>query len=289
MIKRILAPAVALLALSLASGSAGAEEISFIAFLNGANEVPAVPTGATGVAHLVVNPDEFALRFELHLFDIDSLQAAHIHFGAAGVSGPVVVSLSAGTFSAPLTGEIRFDEAGFLSDLSQGLWYVNVHTSDFPDGEVRGQLEPGELRGRQVTLIAPLNPLNEVPPITDLDAGGLAEVTLDLKVHGNRVVAGFTTFDVDYRFPGSVTTILMHVHKAPAGVSGGVVIDSRLQATADADGRGNIASRVPMLRADRLVIFEEILADPSQFYVNLHTTEHPGGALRGQLQRRRSL
>ena len=43
-----------------------------------------------------------------------------------------------------------------------------------------------------------------------------------------------------------------------------------------------------MLRSDRLIIFEGILADPGQFYVNLHTTLHRGGALRGQLQRRRA-
>ena len=83
------------------------------------------------------------------------------------------------------------------------------------------------------------------------------------------VVAGSTTFDVNYRLPA-------------------VVIVSRLQATTCADRRENITARVPMLRADRLIIFEEFLADPGQFHVNLHTTLHPGGEFPGQLRRRRA-
>ncbi|MBI4169488.1 MAG: CHRD domain-containing protein, partial [Acidobacteria bacterium] len=67
-----------------------AEEMSFVATLSGDNEVPPSATGATGVAHVVVDTDSNRLRFEVHVFDFtNTLVASHIHRAPAGVNGPV--------------------------------------------------------------------------------------------------------------------------------------------------------------------------------------------------------
>ena len=67
----------------------------FTATLSGPDEVPAVSTAATGTALLAVFDDSI-LSFHVDVAGIDSTTAAHIHAGAAGVPGPVIVSLFAG-------------------------------------------------------------------------------------------------------------------------------------------------------------------------------------------------
>jgi hypothetical protein len=284
--KRLLLYGLVLVALMVVPGTARAEEMSFVATLTGDNEVPAAATGATGVAHVVVDTDTNKLRFEVHVFDFtNTLVASHIHRGPAGVNGPVIYPFTPPTVQ-PLSGELAFNPAD-LADLMTGNMYVNVHSNVFPGGELRGQLEAGSFRGISIAFNQPMSPENEVPPHSELDAGARSVVTLDLKLMGNRVVAGWTAFEVTYRFSTSALFQGLHVHKAPAGVNGPIVIDSTLRPTADADGRGNFTFRVPAGRAAVLAIFEGILSDPSQFYINLHTSVFPGGAVRGQLMRRR--
>ena len=67
----------------------------FTATLSGAGEVPAVTTAATGTAIFAVF-DDTILSFRVDVAGIDSTTASHIHAGAAGVPGPVIVSLFAG-------------------------------------------------------------------------------------------------------------------------------------------------------------------------------------------------
>ena len=83
------------------------------------------------------------LRFALHVADITDITAAHIHAGAAGVNGAVVQVLYNGTPlfdpTAPIVGTIQLT-AMEAADLLANPHYVNVHTSDFPGGEIRGQI-----------------------------------------------------------------------------------------------------------------------------------------------------
>jgi hypothetical protein len=66
---------------------------------------------------------------------------AHIHKGARGVSGPVVVALCAPCKNGQ-TGTATIS-AALLNDFSKHLLYVNVHTAKNPNGEIRGQLAKG--------------------------------------------------------------------------------------------------------------------------------------------------
>jgi len=111
----------------------------FTARLSGAAEVPA-PGDPDGSGRAMVRIKGTQVCFTLKADGIDALAAAHIHAGAAGAAGPVVVDLLAGTparkgcvtASAEVAAAIRKDPRAF---------YVNVHTAAFPDGAIRGQLQ----------------------------------------------------------------------------------------------------------------------------------------------------
>ena len=116
-----------------------------IAFLNGANEVPAAGA-ASGVANIRLNAATGRVCFTIGASGLNSpVNAAHIHTGAAGVSGPPVVSL--GDLSALRDGTTV---SGCVTDVAVDLitairanpgdYYVNVHTNTFPGGAARGQL-----------------------------------------------------------------------------------------------------------------------------------------------------
>lgn len=65
-----------------------------------------------------------------------------------------------------------------------------------------------------------------------------------------------------------------HIHRAPAGVRGGIVVGL------SAPGADGTASGCATVARD---LAKEILQNPADFYVNVHTTDHPPGAIRGQL------
>ena len=109
--------------------------------LTGAAEVPGPgdPDGS-GTATVTVNVPQKRVCYELEVSGIEPATAAHIHVGAAGVAGPVVVPLDAPTdgdsegcadVSARLAAQIL---------ARPGQYYVNVHNETYPDGAVRGQL-----------------------------------------------------------------------------------------------------------------------------------------------------
>jgi hypothetical protein len=140
---------------------------NFVATLSGGQEVPARDTQARGVATFRLREDGAALAFKVNVANIDNVFAAHIHCGAAGVNGPVGVTLFMGapaggrvngtlvegTITAPDAGNGCgwTDLAAVLAAMGSGNTYVNVHTNDgveppntgpgdFPAGEIRGQV-----------------------------------------------------------------------------------------------------------------------------------------------------
>ncbi len=115
----------------------------------GAAEVPGPgdPDGSGG-AQVKINVKRERVCYALVVLDITlPAAAAHIHEGAAGVAGDVVVTLGApqeigDTGIGLATGCVRDQSRALLRDIKRNPddYYVNVHTSDFPDGAVRGQL-----------------------------------------------------------------------------------------------------------------------------------------------------
>jgi hypothetical protein len=128
--------------------SAAAQASVFVASLSGAEEVPANGSSGTGLVFLFVDDTTRSFHLTGGFGGLSaSVTSAHIHGPAdPGVNAAVMVPLTPtggtlGTLSA--NGVFTLEQFEFLQS---GLAYVNVHTSSFPGGEIRGQLaipEPG--------------------------------------------------------------------------------------------------------------------------------------------------
>jgi uncharacterized repeat protein (TIGR01451 family) len=111
--------------------------VLFVATLNGSQETPPNNSTATGRATLLLSPDEKTARVSLVFSGLSSGQTdAHIHGPATlGVSAPPVFPLPLGQIS---DFQINMTPAQ-VQDLKNGLFYINVHSVNFPTGEIRGQ------------------------------------------------------------------------------------------------------------------------------------------------------
>jgi hypothetical protein len=115
----------------------------FVARLTGSEEVPPNKSPGTGVARVTVNVPQNKVCWEMAVSKLEAkVTEAHIHKGAAGQNGPPVVAIS----PAPVA--VSRGCKSVQRTLADGIamhpedYYVNVHTSRFPDGEIRGQLSP---------------------------------------------------------------------------------------------------------------------------------------------------
>jgi hypothetical protein len=127
---------------------------TFVIDLSGSEEVPPVQTDATGVAEITpMGPDSIA--YSVNASNIEGVTAGHVHLGKQGENGPVVVTLF--NYDSPMNGvsengtitadKLEGPMAGMqISDLAaagaNGTLYVNIHTEQNPDGEIRGQGGP---------------------------------------------------------------------------------------------------------------------------------------------------
>lgn len=114
----------------------------FSTAMTGAQEVPGPgdPDG-TGEAVLQLNPGQREVCFQLTVHDIAPATASHIHRGAAGVAGPVVVGLTPPPTSGSSSGCVSASRELILEIIQNPeAFYVNVHNAGFPAGAVRGQL-----------------------------------------------------------------------------------------------------------------------------------------------------
>lgn len=137
-----------------------AQTVVMTATLTGANETPfpGLNTGAFGSATITVNLTARTVTYAVQVFNLPSgVTASHIHVGAVGTAGPVVVN-----FAPTVTSSNDFSFSGVVADTAfvlrpdQGIRsaddmfqailggnsYVNVHSSANPGGEIRGQLIP---------------------------------------------------------------------------------------------------------------------------------------------------
>jgi hypothetical protein len=122
--------------LVLVAGADGVQKVSLHATLSGKVEVPKGDPDGRGTAEITVTVSR--LCWELKVSNIGTPTAAHIHRGAPGKAGPVVVPLGpkyrakgCATAPAPILGPLQ---------VKPTRYYVNIHTAKYPGGAVRGQL-----------------------------------------------------------------------------------------------------------------------------------------------------
>lgn len=107
--------------------------------LNAVQEVPTNTSAATGTGVMVVNPLTRVASANITLTGMTAA-AAHIHLGAPGINGPVIITLvpgSLGVFSTPANTVLTADQ---FKAYKQGNLYFNAHSAAFPGGEIRGQI-----------------------------------------------------------------------------------------------------------------------------------------------------
>ena len=133
----------------------------FVATLDGTKEVPPVDANATGSAGFS-QPHLNNMSYGIQLSDLEKVTAAHIHLGKEGENGPVIVtlfkadndtgtglingqlvggSISNDKLEGPLAGKAV--EVDLIKAIQDGEAYVNVHTTDSPNGAIRGQIVAG--------------------------------------------------------------------------------------------------------------------------------------------------
>jgi len=111
--------------------------VTFKATMNGASESTPNASTATGTATLIFNTTTKIFTITV-THTIAAPTNGHIHKGAIGVSGAPVFPFS--SYTSPITYTSVALDAAQESDLNAELYYVNIHSSAFPGGEIRGQL-----------------------------------------------------------------------------------------------------------------------------------------------------
>jgi len=193
-------------------------------------------------------------------------------------------------FSVEVVDAAVADDATFVEAAEAGNLYFNVHTSDFPGGEIRGQLSittDETVDGvRTITLDATLDASQEPMDASDSDATGTGQVVIRVDADGNATYS--STLDVSGISPSELITLAdgalsaIHLHNAPAGANGPVLQDIVVDAGGDTSGESGFTAQVMNAEvADDMAFLAS--ADAGNLYFNIHTADFPGGEIRGQL------
>ena len=262
----------------LFAGSMSAQTLG--AVLTPGQEVPPCSSSGFGNATVTFDSTRQNINVTITVSNLGSpIIASHIHRGAAGVAGDVVLGFTpqASFTNGKLTGTFAI-----TSDLANEIlknpsnFYVNVHTTACPDGAARGQLSLAS--GGVVMFASELRPQNEVPPASTSTAFGASLVTLDFN---NNTV----TWEVNNS--GVASPTLSHIHRGPAGVAGPVIINFATNASQIVNGRAKGSGTIDAQKANALTAADltslAVGGTLPGFYVNFHSTAFPGGEIRGIL------
>lgn len=281
----------------------------FVAPMSNASETTPVSMNASGTAVITANvlrdttgqivSGSVEFRIIYTFPSAVTFTGLHIHRGGSGVAGPVVInsgipnptpSAESGRGTALYTGDVLdTNTAGVqaLRDLftSPGDFYVNIHTTDFPGGVMRGQLR----RAQVTTLMGNMSSAKEVPPVSVEASGRGTIVAVRAFDPDGRFAAGAVTFDAEYALPAVSTLSGFHIHRGDATVAGPVTINTGLTAATAPEpaASGRLQYTVEVLdtpsTANAFTTLNGLFDDPAGYYLNLHTTANPGGVIRSQL------
>jgi hypothetical protein len=266
-------------ALCACSFTATAQVIQLRATLNAAQEVPASTSPATGSAIMLydIGANTFDLVVTINGMT-NTATASHIHEAPAGQNGGVVTNLGAEAVYTRSGTTLRatfrnVTHGGDKLKLLQGGAYYNIHSAQFPGGEIRGQLI-----AQPVRMIANLDTAQEQAafPAVNLSAvNNFGGAILTYDPVANTVSLRHSLFNFNNPFTNS------HIHEGAPGVSGPVRVNLGNNANAGAysSANGYIAGAhdaVPFV-GDPLVLLA------GGMYLNYHSQTFAGGQLRGQL------
>jgi hypothetical protein len=244
--------------------------------IDGAQEVPAVATTATGDGTVVVSADDTTITYIVTYSGLSGpAVAAHIHTGTVGVNGGIILPLAVGP--SPMVGTLTaadFTPAGAITTFAEavaaikaGATYINIHTAANPGGEIRGQVA---VKGD--VFFASLAGFQEVPAV-DTTASGDGWVLISTDESA-------ITFHI--AFSGlSGPPVAAHIHLGGVGANGGVM----LPFTAGPSPMFGVLTAADLTPTGSVTDFAGAVAAiiAGGTYMNMHTAANPGGEIRGQL------
>lgn len=191
--------------------SSAASAQTFTTTLRGSEEVPG-PGDPDGSGFAVVTISGTTISYSLLVNGVTNPNAAHIHRGVFGVAGPVVVNF-APTFGAGCaTGSVPGVSQTIINEIlaNPSAFYVNVHSPEFPDGAVRGQLGNAspQLPNRTffIPVVGKLTGARNEDFISDVRiinrSSAPATVTIDFFASSTTALAGPTSTQVVTVAPG---------------------------------------------------------------------------------------
>ncbi|WP_297330131.1 CHRD domain-containing protein [Pseudoalteromonas sp.] len=222
--------------------------------LSGKQEVPMNDSMQTATATVELDESLMQFRATLDASSVEGFSAAHIHDGDLGANGDVAFAFEATTDGMYEVAITDLDES-LIADLMDGDWYINLHTEQYANGELRAQIVPDTTS--IITFV--LNGDQQVP-MNDSDAMGYGYASYDSATTELRLRA--VTMGVD-------DATAAHIHTGKLGSNGDVFV------TLEQDDEVMTDWVVPegtMIDSDTLAI----LLDGGH-YVNVHTPEFTGG------------
>ena len=225
--------------------------------LNGGEEVPSVFTESAGMGVVKVNTQSRAIEGTVLIRGLSDVTVAHIHAGAVGVNGPIIIPLI-GDGDVQVVPPDTFLTPQELESFFGGELYFNVHTETNPGGEIRGQISPDLIDWG----VASLTGDQENPPVSSMGSG-LGVISVDFKT---REVSGY----VDVQNLEGVT--VAHIHRGAADVNGPIIVTLELSGSRFTVPEGSQFSEADLARFYR-----------QELYFNVHTEANPGGEIRGQI------
>ncbi len=236
----------------------------FYANLEGAQEVPANASTASGVALITFNTSTKALQL---YGDYQGLSAnvtgSHIHSGAlAGSNAGVLVTLTntGGTTGTLFAGAVLTvtDETNLLD----GKMYVNVHNASFPGGEIRGQVTATD-PANSFFLNGQLQGSQQNPPAASTATGSFSSI-VDATANMVYLTGSFAGL--------AANATASHLHKGAPQTNGGTFVS--LTPSAATTGTVHGISSITATNATDML--------NGNTYVNVHNATYPGGEIRGQ-------
>jgi hypothetical protein len=248
-------------------------QVNIVAGLLQSEEVPK-PTGAgdaagnfTGTATATGNGARFT--WKLAFKDLSGpATAAHVHIAARGEPGPVVEPLC-GPCTAGQTGSGTLTP-GDVSALRAGRLYVNVHTAQNPDGEIRGQVATVDKQSQ--TLTPGQEPHRLFGNVSKAKGGFTAEVRKSdqkgTELRWRLEWQGLTS-----------RAIAAHIHLGVRGKTGSVIIFLCGTSKKPCINKRAGVAKLSQAQAQAL--------ETGNVYVNVHTKRNPTGEIRAQLRKAR--
>ncbi|MGI9326793.1 MAG: CHRD domain-containing protein [Pseudomonadales bacterium] len=230
--------------------------------LSAAQEVPPVPSAATGVGAVTVDPSDGVTVVHINTEGLDDAVAAHVHQALAGVNGGVLIELSQDpNDSAHWFSEDAVLDADGLTALAAAQLYLNVHSPTFPGGEIRGQIVPDDVE----LVLTTLSGDDVVPAVASANSG----------VAASTIVAADQRLNLHVNLVGLDDATSVALHQAPLGQNGPEV----LALSQDANQLSHW-------------LLEDALLDTAQYqalrnqglYVLVSSPTQSNGELRGQLE-----